>query len=90
VITADGVSNLSGTMALDRFDESSQAFWTQTPDATLTGSFTVGPQGRFTGSFTVPPLATSQQVFYILNSTTVLSLGLDSGPSTGALQLQQF
>ena len=90
VITADGVSNLSGTIALDRFDESSQAFWTQTPDATLTGSFTVGPQGRFTGSFTVPPLATSQQVFYILNSSMVLSLGLDSGPSTGALQLQQF
>jgi hypothetical protein len=90
VLTADGISNLTGSMALDQFDESSQAFWTQTPNAILTGSFTAGPQGRFTGSFTIPPLATSQQVFYILDSSTVLSLGLDSGPSTGILQLQQF
>jgi len=90
VITADGVSNLTGTMAVDQFDESSQAFWTQTPDATLTGNFSIGPSGRFTGSITVPPLATSQKVFYILNGSTVLSLGLDSGPSTGILQLQQF
>lgn len=90
LLTADGVSNLTGSMAVDQFDESSQAFWTQTPDATLTGSFAPGPQGRFTGSFSIPPLATSQQVFYILDSSTVLSLGLDSGPSTGTLQLQQF
>jgi len=90
VITADGVSNLTGTMALDQFDESSGAFWTQTPDATLTGNFSAGPSGRFTGSITVPPLATSQRVFYVLNGSTVLSLGLDSGPSTGILQLQQF
>jgi hypothetical protein len=90
VITADGVSNLAGTMALDQFDESSQAFWMQTPDATLTGNFSAGPSGRFTGSITVPPLATSQKVFYVLDGSTVLSLGLDSGPSTGILQLQQF
>jgi len=90
VITADGVLNLTGTMAVDQFDESTGAFWTQTPDATLTGTFSAGPSGRFTGSFTVPPLATSQRVFYILNNTTILSLGLDTGPSTGILQLQQF
>jgi hypothetical protein len=90
VITADGVSNLTGTMALDQFDESSGAFWTQTPDAPLTGNFSAGPSGRFTGSITLPPLGTSQKVFYILNGSTVLSLGLDSGPSTGILQLQQF
>jgi hypothetical protein len=90
VITADGVSNLTGTIFLDQFDEASQAFWTQTTNATLTGTFSAGPQGRFTGSFTIPPLATSQRVFYILNGATVLSLGLDSGPSTGILQLQQF
>jgi hypothetical protein len=90
VITADGVSNLTGTMAVDQFDESSQAFWTQTPDAALTGNFTVGASGRFTGSITVLPMAPSQKVFYILNGSTVLSLGLDSGPSTGILQLQQF
>jgi hypothetical protein len=90
VISADGVSNLTGTMALDQFDESSQAFWTQTPDATVTGNFSAGPSGRFTGSITVSPLATSQKVFYILNGSTVLSLGMDSGPSTGILQKQQF
>jgi hypothetical protein len=56
----------------------------------MTGTFSAGPQGRFTGSFTIPPLATSQQVFYILDSSTVLSLGLDSAPSTGILQLQHF
>lgn len=89
-ITVDGVSNLSGTMALDQFDESSKAFWTQTPAAPLTGGFTAGTQGRFTGSLTIPPLPASQQVFYILDSSTVLSLGLDTGPSTGLLQLQQF
>jgi len=90
LITADGVSNLGGSMALDQFDESSGAFWSQTPSAPLTGSFSVGAEGRFPGSFTIPPLPTSQQVFYILDSTTVLSLGLDSEPSTGVLQLQQF
>jgi hypothetical protein len=90
VITADGVSNLTGTMALDQFDESSQAFWTQTPDAALTGTFSAGPSGRFTGSITVPQLAASQRVFYILNNTTILSLGLDTAPSAGILQLQQF
>jgi len=89
-LTADGVSNLGGSMALDQFDEVSQAFWTQTPAATLTGNFSAGPQGRFTGSFSIPPLATSQQVLYILDSSTVLSLGLDSGPSTGILQAKQF
>jgi hypothetical protein len=90
LITANGVSSLAGTMALDQFDESSGAFWTQTPNAPLSGSFSVGEGGRFPGSFTVPPLATSQQIFYILDSSTVLSLGLDSGPSTGILQLQQL
>jgi hypothetical protein len=90
LVTADGVSNLVGSMAVDQFDESSGAFWTQTPDAALTGSFSVGAEGRFPGSFTIPPLATSQQVFYILDNTAVLSLGLDSEPSTGILQLQQF
>jgi hypothetical protein len=90
VVTADGVSNLSGTMDLDQFDESSQAFWTQTSNATLTGNFSAGPSGRFTGSMTIPPLSASQKVFYILDGSTVLSLGLDSGPSTGILQLQQF
>ena len=90
LITADGVSDLTGSMAVDQFDESSGAFWTQTPDATLSGSFSVGEGGRFPGSFTVPPLATSQQIFYILDNSTVLSLGLDSEPSTGILQLQQF
>ena len=90
VLTADGVSGLSGTMALDQFDESSQAFWTQTPAATLSGTFSAGSQGRFPGSFTIPPLATSQQVFYILDGSTVLALGLDSAPSTGILRAQQF
>jgi hypothetical protein len=90
VLTADGVSSLAGSMALDQFDESSKAFWTQTPDAVLTGSFTANPQGRFTGSLSVPPLATSQQIFYILDSSTVLSLGQDSAPSTGILQVHQF
>lgn len=100
VLSADGLSNLAGTVYLDQFDESSQAFWTQTPAAPLSGTFTVGSQGRFTGSFSIScapgsvgcssPLVTSQQVFYILNSSTVLALGLDSGPSTGVIQLQQF
>lgn len=90
VVAADGVSALSGTMQLDQFDESSQAFWTQTPDATLTGNFAVGAGGRFTGSFAVAPLTTSQQVFYVLDGTTVLSLGQGMEPSTGSFQLQQF
>jgi hypothetical protein len=90
VITADGESNLTGTMALDQFDESSGAFWTQTLNATLTGTFSAGPAGRFTGSITVPPLPASPRVFYVLNNTTILSLGLDTAPSTGILQLQQF
>ena len=90
VLRSDGVSAVSGTMALDQFDESSQAFWTQTPNATLTGNFTAGAQGRFTGTFTLPPLTSSQHLFYVLDGSTVLSLGLRAEPSTGILQVQQF
>ena len=99
LLTADGSSNLAGTMDVDQFDESSRVFWAQSPDANLTGNYAVGPQGRFTGSFTVstsgitqqaPPLGTLQQVFYVLNSSTVLSLGVNSTPSTGILQLRNF
>lgn len=90
LLTSDGVSAFSGTMALDQFDESSQAFWTQTPNTPLTGNFTTGPQGRFAGTLSLPPLTSSQQVFYVLDSSTILCLGLDAAPSTGTLQVQQF
>lgn len=90
LLTADGVSGLSGPVALEQFDESSRAFWTQTPDAQLSGTFSPGTQGRFNGPLSVPPLGTSQRVFYILDSSTVLSLGLDSTPSTGILEQQKF
>jgi hypothetical protein len=101
VLTAGSQSTLVGSVDLDQFDESSGAFWTQTIDAALSGNFSAtGQQGRFTGSFSIScpagstgctsPPVTSNQVFYILNDSTVLSLGLDSGPSTGILQSQQF
>lgn len=90
LLTADGASNLGGSMSVDQFDEAAQLFWTQTSDSPLVGAFAPGPQGRFTTSISIPPLATSQQVFYILSNSTLLSLGLDSTPSTGVLQLQNF
>jgi hypothetical protein len=90
VLAADGVSALSGTLSLDQFDESSQAFWTQTPNAALSGNFATGSLGRFLGTFSVGSMGSSQQVFYVLDNSTVLSLGLGTVPSTGILRIQQF
>ena len=89
-IHADGVSALTGVVDLDQFDEASHLFWTQTPDATMTGRFTANSSGRFTGSFSIPPLGTAGQILYVVDGNTVLTLGTDKTPSTGILQLQKF
>jgi hypothetical protein len=89
-INADGNSKVAGKVSLDQFDEISRLFWTQTPDVPISGSFKIGPSGRFIGSFTLPPLGTTQQILYFVDGSTVLTLGADVTPSTGALQLQTF
>jgi hypothetical protein len=89
-VNADGNSALDGTVALDRFDEIARLFWTQTPKAALSGNFSVGPAGRFTGTFSVAPLGTTRQILYVVDGSTMLTLGTDSIPSGGSLELQTF
>jgi hypothetical protein len=90
VISSDGVSNLTGTVDIDQLDESSHAYWAQTPDVTATGNYTTDSQGNVTGSLVTGPMGTMPQNFYVVNGSTVLSLETDNTPAAGILQLQTF
>lgn len=88
-ITSDGVSSLTGTADLNTFGGSSPL----RSNTTLTGSFTANSHGRFPGSLTLSttPVTSLNEIFYVVNSSTVLVADMDStSPGTGQLQLQQF
>jgi hypothetical protein len=89
-LVADGVANITGNADIDQFDEVTHAFWTQTPDTSISGLFTAGTQGRFTGTLTSVPTGTTRQIFYVVDSSTVLFLESDSIPGTGTFQLQSL
>ena len=70
---------------------------------TFTGTFTTSASGRFSPCtltlvfppppppMPTPPPVTLNEIFYVVDSTTTLSLGVDSdAPSTGIMQLQSF
>lgn len=85
-VTSDGVSTLMGTADLN-------SFGTTAPNTPLTGTFAANSNGRFTGSFTLSttPATTLNEIFYVVNSSTVLFTDVDAtSPGTGQLQLQQF
>jgi hypothetical protein len=61
------------------------------PDIGLTGSFSGNSNGRFTGTLNTSTTGTLQEIFYVVNSSTVLLLEIDAkGQATGLLQLQTF
>lgn len=84
-IMADGMSSLTGTMDVNQF-----AGPTETPAVPFTGTFTANSDGRFSGSLMSPITGPLNEVFYVLDSSTVLMLESDAVPGTGLLQLQNL
>jgi len=86
-VASDGASALAGTADINQFGVSTPL----APGAALTGTFTASSNGRFTGTLVTSPTGTLQEIFYVLNSSTVLFIEADAnGEATGSLQLQQF
>ena len=88
-VTSDGVSALTGTADINSFGAGSPL----ASSTTLAGSFTANSNGRFPGSFSLSttPATTLNEIFYVVNSSTVLFADTDAtSPGTGQLQLQQF
>jgi hypothetical protein len=86
-IVADGVSQLSGKADVDQYSYDTGGVLT--PNAVVSGSFTEGANGRFTGSLNAAPEATNE-IFYVVDGSTVLTLRTDGFGGTGVLQLQTF
>ncbi len=88
-LVSDGTSGLTGTADLSVL--ASGGTITLTPGATLTGSFTGASNGRFTGTLNTGTAGTQQEIFYVVDNSTVLSIEADTnGQATGTLQLQQL
>ncbi len=88
-VTSNGVSALTGTADLNIFGSAAPLV----SNTGLTGSFTANSNGRFTGtlSLSTTPATNLTEVFYVVNSSTVLFTDIDAtSPGTGQLQLQQF
>jgi predicted small lipoprotein YifL len=61
------------------------------PGVGLTGAFSGNSSGRFTGTLNTSTTGTLQEIFYIVNSSTVLLLEVDAnGQARGLLELQTF
>jgi hypothetical protein len=97
-VTSDGTSMLSGGNA-DFNQYTTGTGPTPQLGITFTGTFTTSASGRFSpstltlvfGGTSPPPPVTLNEIFYVVDATTVLSLGVDADtPSTGILQLQNF
>jgi hypothetical protein len=93
---SDGASALTGTVDFNLLSFIGTVInVVQTPNATLSGAFTANSNGRFTGAQLVigtNPATTLNGFFYVVNSSTVQFLGIDSSGAqgTGVLQLQLF
>jgi len=87
-VVSDGASSLTGTADLSAL--AGDGTITLTPGETLTGTFTEAASGRFMGTLNVGA-STQQQIFYVVDNSTVLSMEADkSSLATGILQLQQL
>jgi hypothetical protein len=100
-IIASNSSTLSGTVDIDQINGvylgPSGNTWTQTPDQSVTGSFSADAQGRFTGTITINQtvttpgqLGTLSEIFYVIDNSHVMLLENDSTPGIGILELQDF
>jgi len=90
-VAVDGVSALTaGHVDLNQhFPAATLVPALLAPGIGLTGSFSGNSNGRFTGTLNTSTTGTLQEIFYIVNSSTVLLLEVDAnGQATGILQLQ--
>jgi len=93
-VAADGVSALSaGHVDINQLfpNYPGSGAPPPAPDIGLTGSFNANANGRFTGTLNTSTTGTLNEIFYIVNSSTVLLLEVDgNGQATGILQLQTY
>jgi hypothetical protein len=95
-VVSNGASDLTGNADVNQLVATKSGVTsTQTPDDALSGTFTAASDGRFTGTLHSSATGTLNEIFYVVNSSTVLFVDADtiaatSGPGTGLLQLQQF
>ena len=95
-VVSDGASSLTGAADVNQLVIAGTAVTsTLTPDDALTGGFTAASDGRFTGTLDTSATGTLNEIFYVVNSSTVLFIETDpiaatSGPAAGLLQLQEF
>jgi hypothetical protein len=93
-LVASNSSNITGTLDIDQVNGAilgpSGNFWMQSPETSVTGSFTAGAQGRATGSIVISPLVTLELVFYVVDTSTVIVLEEDTSPAVGIFQRQNF
>jgi hypothetical protein len=80
---ADGVSGITGNVDINIGQ-------TLNPAVPLTGTFVANSNGRFTGILKTSVTGQLTEIFYVVNSSTVLFIEVDSkGETAGILQLQQ-
>jgi hypothetical protein len=80
---ADGVSGITGNVDINIGQ-------TLNPAVPLTGTFVANSNGRFTGTLKTSVTGQLTEIFYVVNSSTVLFIEVDSkGETSGVLQLQQ-
>lgn len=80
---ADGISGFTGTVDINQNMIVSSGL-------PLTGTFAGNTLGRFVGSLTTSVTGTLPQVFYVVDSSTVLYIETDASQGAGVLELQQF
>jgi hypothetical protein len=79
LLNMDGVSALTGTQ-----DESTPL--ANTPNESVTGTYTVGTNGRGTMNLTITaPSSTTNRVFYIINNSKFEAIGVDPGDTTSTV-----
>jgi hypothetical protein len=89
LVSADGASKLSGTADLGVMTQSMSN--TLSPGQPLTGNFTANSDGRFTGNLSAGATYQQNDIFYVVDSSTLLLIEMDTnGQATGTLQLQQL
>lgn len=80
---ADGVSAITGNVDINIGQ-------TLNPAVPLMGTFVANSNGRFTGTLKTTIAGQLTEIFYVVNSSTVLFIEVDSkGETAGVLQLQQ-
>jgi len=89
-LIATGGTTLNGTGNINQWNLTNPV---ETPNITLTGTFTGGPSnGRFPGTLVSTPPGSQDEVYYVAGPNTVLFVAVGGGtsPAVGILQLQNL